>query len=119
MTAQFLVVILDGRDPDRGELRYVDSPADLARYVETLLEGGYDQSNIRVFEANEIHLEVNYRPVVSLGANSGQPAVPISASSQTDAPPDEGREQQADRDDSAEAQGMRNGVRFSELFRPS
>ena len=119
MTAQFLVVLVDDKDPERGELRLVDGPADVARYVETLLEGGHGQERIRVFEAAELHLEVNYRPVVSLGVDSAPAAVPTGAPPQTDEPVEDEGEQQADGDDSTEAQGMRNGVRFSELFRPS
>ena len=119
MTAQFLVVLVDDKDPERGEFRLVDGPADVARYVETLLEAGYGQERVRVFEAAEIHLEVNYRPVVSLGADCAPAAVPASAPPQTDEPVEDEDEQQAESDDANEAQGMRNGVRFSELFRPS
>ena len=119
MTAQFLVVLVDDKDPERGELRLVDGPADVARYVVTLLEDGHLQDRIRVFEAAEIHLEVNYRPVVSLSADSASVAAPINAQPQTDEAVEDEGEQQADCDDSTEAQGMRNGVRFSELFRPS
>ena len=120
MTSQFLVVLVDDKDPERGESRLVDGPADVARYVETLLEAGYGQERVRVFESSEIHLEVNYRPVVSLGADSAPAAAPTSAPPEADeSVDDEVGEQQADGADSAEAQGMRNGVRFSELFRPS
>lgn len=119
MTAQFLVVLVDDKDPERGEFRLVDDPADVARYVENLLEGGYGQERIRVFEAAELHLEVNYRPVVSLGADSAPAEAPASAPPQTDELVEDEGEQQADGNNSTEAQGMRNGVRFSELFRPA
>ena len=121
MTAQFIVLLTDEKDAARGEIRWLDSAPAVANYVETLLEGGFASECIRVFHATEIALEVSYRPVVSLAASNdephGAPAAPAQPEGQN---PDPVSQQQADGDElEEEAQGVRNGVRFSELFRPS
>ncbi len=117
MAAQFIVLLTEEKDAARGELKFLDAPADVARYIEVLLEGGFARENIRVFHGNEVELAVSYRPVVSLAA-----ADEDSAESANDAPPEDAGSRDGDvpeGDESDEAQGVRNGVRFSELFRPS
>ena len=116
MTAQFIVLLTDESDTARGELRFLNTPADVAQYIEVLLEGGYAQENIRVFHGNEIELAVSYRPVVSLAAANDEPSDSVSEPT-PDAGSVDGDVPEGDESD--EEQGVRNGVRFSELFRPS
>ncbi len=116
MTAQFVVLLTDEKDVARGEIRLLTTAGDVARHIEVLLEGGYAQENIRVFHGTEIELAVSYRPVVSLSAAEDEP--PDSVPGPTpDAGWVDGDVPEGDEPD--EAQGVRNGVRFSELFRPS
>ncbi len=117
MTAQFMVLLTDEKDAARGEIRWLDSASAVARFIETLLEGGFDGECIRVFHASEVALEVTYRPVVSLSASADPPQ-------QTPADPGEPEGDEYPVDGQAEGeepeeQGVRNGVRLSELFRPS
>ncbi len=117
MTAQFIVLLTEEKEAARGELKFLNAPVDVAHYIEVLLEGGYAKENIRVFHSTEIELAVSYRPVVSLAAAGDvPPEQPAEAAPENAAPRDgdvlEGNE-------SDEVQGVRNGVRFSELFRPS
>lgn len=117
MTAQFVVLLTDENDPDRGEIKVLASAGDVARYVEVLLESGAAPERVRVFHGAEIALEISYRPVVSLSASREQPAAPSSESLPV-ADPGEA-EAAPESEEPAETPGMRNGVRFSELFRPS
>ncbi len=117
MTAQFIVLLAEEKDAARGELKFLNTSADVAQFIEVLLEGGYVQENIRVFHGNEIELAVTYRPVVFLAAAEAAPAEPDPDASPDDTAPRDGDVPEGDESD--EAQGVRNGVRFSELFRPS
>jgi len=117
MTAQFVVLLTDESESDRGEIKVLTSAGDVARYVEVLLESGVAQERIRVFHGAEVGLEVSYRPVVSLSAShekttvQSKEPIPGEDTGEGEAVPGE--------DEGAEVPGMRNGVRFSELFRPS
>jgi hypothetical protein len=117
MTAQFIVLLTEEKDAVRGELKFLNTSADVAHYIEVLLEGGYAQENIRVFHGNEVELAISYRPVVSLAASEETPAEPTPDDSAEGAGASDGDVPEGEESD--EAQGVRNGVRFSELFRPS
>ena len=118
MTAQFIVLLTEGKDAARGELRFLDAPADVAHYIEVLLEGGHAKENIRVFHGNEIELEVSYRPVVSLAAAEEEDSRP-EAEALPEGEAQNGDLPEGELPEGDEVQGVRNGVRFSELFRPS
>ena len=117
MTAQFMVLLTEDGDATRGEVKFLNSPNDVANYVEVLLEAGHVREKIRVFQGEEIGVEISYRPVVSLSAAEahseaeGQDALGIGVAQNGDGPV-----QEAAGDDGP---GMLNGVRLSELFRPS
>ena len=118
MTAQFVVLLTDEDTSDRGEIKVLSSAGDVAHYVEVLLESGVDQERIRVFHGAEIGLEISYRPVVSLSASREQ----APGQSKEPVPEDDTGSEEAvpeGEEEAAEIPGMRNGVRFSELFRPS
>lgn len=116
MTTSYVVLITDEDRPDSGEVKIIQGEGEVARYVEVLLEGGFSQERIRVFRGAEVSLEVSYRPVVSLTPPAEEPA-PVARPRDTS---EERTEEDAVQEDqSAEAPGVRNGIRFSELFRPS
>jgi hypothetical protein len=120
MTSQFMVMLTEEKDAARGEIKFLDAPADVAHYIETLLEGGFARENIRVFHGNEIELEISYRPVVSLAASTEPTPSESEDSPDGPAEPQNGDVPAGDEaPEGDEAQGVRNGVRFSELFRPS
>lgn len=118
MTAQFMVLLTEEGDATRGEVKFLSSPNDVANYIEVLLEAGHAREKIRVFQGEEVGVEISYRPVVSLAAAgdaSSETEIPdafaVGVASNGDAPA-----QEAAGDDGP---GMLNGVRLSELFRPS
>jgi hypothetical protein len=116
-----MVLLSEEQDAARGEIKFLSTPADVAHYIESLLEGGFARESIRVFHGNEIELEISYRPVVSLAASDDSTA-PQGDDQMSSAPPEpQNGDVPADAEaaEGDEAQGVRNGVRFSELFRPS
>ena len=111
MTVAIVVLVSDHNDPGRGEITLLDDPRDAERMIEELLEAGYEQERIRVFDALEVEMQVRHRPVVSLFRPQPEPAFAAG---------EDGVE--ADGADGEEAEGtpfVRNGVRFSSLFRPA
>src|SRR5574342_476751 len=68
MTAQFMVLLTEDGDATRGEVKFLGSPNDVANYIEVLLEAGHAREKVRVFQGEEIGVEISYRPVVSLSA---------------------------------------------------
>lgn len=124
MESQLIIMIVDPDDPKRVEITSVDSTAQAARMVETMLEAGFDQSRIKIFEGNELEMQVAHRPVVSLvtqdepGGAYVAPPPATSAEATVDA-----AEIQAD--EAAQGEGedeepfVQNGVRFSSLFKPA
>lgn len=119
MTTQFIVLLAEEKDAARGELKFLNTSADVAHYIEVLLEGGYAKENIRVFHGNEIELEISYRPVVSLTAAEEEHSEPEPETSPGNNESQNGDLPEGEQTEEDEAQGVRNGVRFSELFRPS
>lgn len=117
MTAQFVVVLTDEDSSDRGEIKVLDSADEVARFIEVLLEGGFGRERIRVFQGGEIALKVSYRPVVSLSA--AKAALTADDGEAGSAGRDGRDEALPGGEEASEAQGIRDGVRFSELFRPS
>ncbi len=113
MTAAIVVLVSDHNDPGRGEITLLGNPRDAERMIEELLEAGYEQERIRVFDATEVEMLVRHRPVVSLHPPEVEPP-PAAGESSADA------EGVADDEEAGEAMpGVRNGVRFSSLFRPA
>lgn len=135
MSSAVIVVISDLDNSAHGEINVIESPQKAARLVETLLESGYDQERIRVFAAEEFQMQVHHRPVVSLmaaadgdgddgGAAEEEQQQPASASVAEEA----GQEEEAPvvsataksvLQEVAAEPFFRNGVRFSEQFRPA
>jgi hypothetical protein len=113
MPPKVIVTVLDADDPSRGEITVLDGVERAERYVESLLEGGLDQNRIRVFLASEIEMRVAHKPVVSLLGEAPGEARPRAVSHANGEPQDAG-------EGAGTEQGepyVRNGVRFSSLFR--
>lgn len=132
MSNAVIVVVSDLDNSAHGEINVLDSPQKAARLVETLLESGYDQERVRVFAAEEFQMQVHHRPVVSLMATDdgesagGEPAT--EEQPQTAASEEVGQKEEAPvvsataksvLDDVAAEPFFKNGVRFSEQFRPA
>jgi hypothetical protein len=124
MAAKTVVMVLDSDDPSRGEINIVASGEDAARLAEDLLESGIDVERIRVFDAVELSMRVAHRPVVSLGGATGEEfsAAPPEPLVEVDQEPPfssghtDGEEEPAAELVNAEPL-VRNGVRFSSLFK--
>ncbi len=102
-----LVIVSDPDDERRGKITLADDAGDAARVIETLLESGCSQSLIRVFYAAGLDMSVQHRPVVSIARTSpvlevaGSETLVAAATPAGDSVP-----------------FVKDGVRFSSLFRP-
>jgi hypothetical protein len=120
MAGTIVVMILEQDDPNRGEIKFLSDSSEAARLAEGLIESGIEVERIRVFDASELAMKVAHRPVVSLGADESDYAstpgldeepepVAVLAGGAEDATPDE--------QSLSEEPLVRNGVRFSSLFK--
>ena len=129
MAGRTVVMVLDRDDPSHGEIKMLADGNEAARLAEDLLESGVEVERIRVFDAVELSLKVAHRPVVSLGTDAGEEfaAAPPEPLDELEPLPSWSSEPQGDVD--ADAEGdldgepvaaephVRNGVRFSSLFK--
>lgn len=134
-------MVSDLDDAKHGEINVMEDPAQAARLVESLLESGFDQTRIRIFSGDEMAMQVTHRPVVALvgsgvPSNGHRPAEPVAAQ-ETEAriaieEPDQveeevvapkARARQPVAVAAAEKESatpfVRDGVKFSSLFRPA
>ncbi len=78
MDETIIVLVSDKDDSKHGEISILDDPQKAERLVETLLEAGFDESRIRVFNGRSSEFQISHRPVVALvdGSSEGtrQPA---------------------------------------------
>ncbi len=121
MSGKTLVVIYDQEDDKHGEISITESPQKAARLVETLLEAGFERDRIRIFTGGEMSMQVTHRPVVAL-VDDGTPREQASetveeAPKTTKAEPEEVLVKAASKD--AAAPLTKDGVRFSQAFRPA
>ena len=72
MGETIIVLVSDKDDSKHGEISILDDPQKAERLVETLLEAGFDESRIRVFNGRSSEFEVNHRPVVALADGSSK-----------------------------------------------
>lgn len=141
MSNKVIVMVSDLDDASHGEINVLDGPEHAARFVETLLESGFEQERVRVFSGDELQMQVHHRPVVNLltGARGGQkeeaPEEKHEAPAQEPAPQLERAEVASAKtapvganvashakavvDEIAAQPFVRNGVRFSSQFRPA
>jgi hypothetical protein len=125
MLNKVIVMVSDLDDASHGDINVLDGPEQAARFVETLLESGLEQERVRVFGGDELQMQVQQRPVVSLisDVTARNEEAPGEGEGEGEAPAPQDRpqpEQMADRAQTVAAQPFeRNGVRFSSQFRPS
>lgn len=134
MSDNVIVLVSDLDTGKHGEVNVFESHEEAAHLIESLLESGFEQERIRVFTGSEMEMHVTHRPVVALvggDASSGHvPAESEAEEEEEEAPEDpvEEREPVAARAQSTRAEikeevsatpFVKDGVRFSSLFRPA
>ncbi len=72
MDETIIVLVSDKDDSKHGEISILDDPQKAERLVETLLEAGFDESRIRVFNGRSSEFQISHRPVVALVDGSGE-----------------------------------------------
>jgi hypothetical protein len=70
MAHNVIVVISDLDNAVRAEVNVLGSSEEAAQLVESLIESGFEQERIRVFQGDEMQMEVRHRPVVSLSSET-------------------------------------------------
>ena len=111
MADEYLVFVADEDSSDRGDLSFFSSADDAAAHTESLLEAGCSQSRIRIFSSREMDVRVTQRPVVSFTSDADNNASQASEASESAPVDDDGAE--------GEVAGVKDGVRFSSLFKKS
>jgi hypothetical protein len=125
MSERTIVMILDESDQKRAEVSVMDTAHKAARLVETLLEAGFQQERIRIFTGAEMEMQVTHRPVVALvGSDAPEEKLEnaIDAPADNEAEPEEALPRaKADLQEVGAnvVPGVKDGVRFSSLFRPA
>ncbi len=83
MDETIIVLVSDKDDSKHGEISILDDPQKAERLVETLLEAGFDESRIRVFNGRSSEFQISHRPVVALvdGSSEGtrRPAAEVKS----------------------------------------
>ncbi len=117
MAGKTVVMVLDRDDPKRGEITMLEDTHQAARLAEDLLESGIETERIRVFDATELTMKVAHKPVVSLGDDAGDEQWPLGAQSTDETEPMPVLATEPQGEPAEEEPLVRNGVRFSSLFR--
>jgi len=73
MEGKIILLATDRGDEKHGEISILDNPEKAQRLIETLLEAGYEQDQVRVFRGQEMQLKVTLRPVVSFSRDEEEP----------------------------------------------
>lgn len=123
MSGTTVVMVLDRDDPKRGEIIMLPTTGEAARVAEDLIESGVEIERIRVFDATELSMKVEHKPVVSLGADDFpslepepfQEGEPVSVD---EAEPVPAIVSDSQHDADGDEPLVQNGVRFSSLFKP-
>lgn len=124
MGARTIILISDDDGSGRIQLLEFANGHEAEAHLEQLIADGVPQEAIRAFNAVEMQMQVSHRPVVSLsGGASGEAAAapePAAATANTQVQDGEAVAQGAAA--AAEGEGdtpmIRDGVRFSSLFKP-
>lgn len=126
MTKKMIVLVLDLDDAKHGEITVLDGAQKAARFVETLLGSGFDMERIRVFNAEEMEMQVTHRPVVALINGSAEGSAPADEEAPAEEAAADKRREMAGAvanalhaAEPADVPFHRDGVRFSSLFRPA
>ena len=130
MTSSVMVMIEDPDNAKHGEMKVLSGPEEAARHIESLIESGFEQNRIRAFYADRMEMQVSHRPVVALVAGEGPPATerePASNDDHTQSASEEpvlvaagaASARPETRQEVAAQPFVRDGVRFSSLFKPA
>ncbi len=109
MSTKVIVMVSDRDNAKRGEITVADNPRTAAHLVETLLEAGFQQGQIKLYSGEEAEMRISSRPIVALVDGSSTPTARESVE------PDETARESADEEATP---FVKNGVRFSSLVRP-
>lgn len=110
MSTKVIVMVSDRDNAKWGEITVVDNPRTAAHLVETLLEAGFQQEQIKLYSGDEAEMHISSRPIVALVDGSSTPTARESV---------EPYETAAKSADEEATPFMKDGVRFSSLFRPA
>jgi hypothetical protein len=99
-----IVLIADQDDPKRGEIVTLDDAGEAERLIGGLLEDGCEQDRLRVFGGSEMDMRIAQRPVVALSADDVEELDAATAET-------------VDGEATPDAAFVRDGVRFSSLFK--
>lgn len=131
MSDKVIVMVSDLDDGQHGEINVFEESDKAARLIESLLESGFEQERIRVFHGDEMEMHVSHRPVVALvGADQEAGAAPQAKqdASEEESSSEEEPELVAAaapaakaeiREEVAQTPFVKDGVRFSSLFKPA
>ncbi len=72
MDETIIVLVSDKDDSKHGEISILDDPQKAERLVETLIEAGFDERRIRVFNGRSSEFQISHRPVVALVDGSSE-----------------------------------------------
>lgn len=75
MNTRTIVILLQENSSNHGEVNEFDHPQDAERFIEGLLEAGFERQSIRVLAARDLDLLITQKPVVSLLRAEVAPAV--------------------------------------------
>ena len=109
MSTKVIVMVSDRDNAMRGEITVADNPRTAAHLVETLLEAGYQQEQITLYSGEEAEMRVSSRPIVALVDGPSMPTARESV---------ESYETARESADEEATPFVKDGVRFSSLFRP-
>lgn len=115
MPDKTIVLVYDGTSEKRAEVNVLDDPHQAARLVETLLEAGFKQEQLRIYTGAEMEMQVTHRPVVALVGD-----VPGASAARDDSDSEPAQHRAKTEPKEAEVTagpGTRDGVRLSSLFR--
>ena len=119
MATRVIVLVSDRDDPKHGEVTVLNDARKAERLVETLLEAGFEQERIRIFTGAEMDLQVTHRPVVALVPEDLRDSAAGDDSSADEAAETEDGPVEADAEEekTPATAFVKDGVRFSSLFR--
>ena len=109
MSTKVIVMVSDRDNVKRGEITVADNPRTAAHLVETLLEAGLQQEQIKLYSGDEAEMRISSRLIVALVDDCSTPTARETV---------EPHEAAEGPDDEEATPFVKNGVRFSSLFRP-
>ncbi len=110
MSTKVIVMVSDRDNAKRGEITVADDPRTAAHLVETLLEAGFQQGQIKLYSGDEAEMRISSRPIVALVDGCPTPTARESV---------ESYETERESADEEATPFVKDGVRFSSLFRPA